>query len=234
MQNYINYFTEIEERFQQRRGSLLLLSTLDWALIESWREAEVPLAAVLRGIDDAFDKHEAKKAKGRVRRVNGLTWCAQSVMEAAEQMRDATIGAAPAAQHAGAETGFESGAIARHLLACAEQIEGAVALPDMAQSSAQKTAERLRALAAENPDNPEALEQTLRTLEEKLLALLMATSPEEVLAALRAQAANEIAPFRRRMQALQISQIERQFLEKRLLEKYALPRLSLFYMRSEP
>jgi len=28
--NYFNYFTEIEERFQQRRGSLLLLSTLDW------------------------------------------------------------------------------------------------------------------------------------------------------------------------------------------------------------
>ena len=57
MQNYFNYFTEIEERFQQRRGSLLMLSTLDWALIETWREAGVPLEAVLRGIDNAFDKH---------------------------------------------------------------------------------------------------------------------------------------------------------------------------------
>jgi len=36
--NYFNYFTEIETRFQQRRGSLLMLSTLDWALIETWRE----------------------------------------------------------------------------------------------------------------------------------------------------------------------------------------------------
>ena len=70
MQNYFNYFTEIEERFQQRRGSLLMLSTLDWALIETWREAGVPLEAVLRGIDDAFDKHDAKvsRAKVRVRR----------------------------------------------------------------------------------------------------------------------------------------------------------------------
>jgi SOS-response transcriptional repressor LexA len=96
------------------------------------------------------------------------------------------------------------------------------------------TAVRLRALAAEGADSPEALEQTLRALEEKLLAMVTATSPEEVLAALRTQAAGEIAPFRRRMQALQIRQIESQFLEKRLLEKYALPRLSLFYMRSEP
>ena len=64
MQNYFNYFTEIEERFQQRRGSLLLLSTLDWALIEMWREAGVPLEAVLRGIDAAFDKYETRSSAG--------------------------------------------------------------------------------------------------------------------------------------------------------------------------
>jgi hypothetical protein len=56
VRNYFNYFTEIEERFQQRRGSILLLSTLDWALIETWRDAGIPLEAVLRGIDAAFDK----------------------------------------------------------------------------------------------------------------------------------------------------------------------------------
>jgi len=62
--NYFNYFTEIEERFQKRRGSLLLLSTLDWALIETWREAGIPLDAALRGIDAAFDKYEARQKRG--------------------------------------------------------------------------------------------------------------------------------------------------------------------------
>ncbi len=49
------------------------------------------------GIDTAFDKHDAKaiRAKGRSRKVNGLAWCAQSVMEAVEQAREASIGAAP-------------------------------------------------------------------------------------------------------------------------------------------
>jgi hypothetical protein len=234
LRNYVNYFTEIEERFQQRRGSLLLLSTLDWALIENWREAEVPLAAVLRGIDDAFDKHEVKKATGRGRRVNGLAWCAQSVMEAAEHMREAATGGVPAAFEEKAETGFEADAIARHLLACAVQIENTASLPQETQQLAQATASRLRELAAVPAKEPEALEQTLRVLEEKLLAMVTATSPEDFLAALRAQAAQEIAPFRKRMQAFQIRQIETQFLEKRLLEKYGLPRLSLFYMRSEP
>ncbi len=64
MRNYFNYFTEIEERFQQRRGSILLLSTLDWALIETWHEAGIPLDAALRGIDAAFDKYEQRQKKG--------------------------------------------------------------------------------------------------------------------------------------------------------------------------
>ena len=95
MQNYFNYFTEIEERFQQRRGSLLLLSTIDWALIETWREAGVPLEAVLRGIDAAFDKYDARKTKSRVRRINCLAWCAQEVMQAAVDLQEARVGAAP-------------------------------------------------------------------------------------------------------------------------------------------
>ncbi len=94
MRNYFNYFTEIEERFQQRRGALLLLSTLDWALIETWREAGIPLEAALRGIDAAFDKYEARQKRARMRRVNGLAWCAQAVMEAAEELREASAGTA--------------------------------------------------------------------------------------------------------------------------------------------
>ena len=96
MRNYFNYFTEIEERFQQRRGALLLLSTLDWALIETWREAGIPLEAALRGIDAAFDKYETRQKRGRMRRINGLAWCAQAVMVAAEELREASAGATPA------------------------------------------------------------------------------------------------------------------------------------------
>lgn len=234
MQNYFNYFTEIEQRFQQRRGSLLILSPLDWDLIKVWRDAGVPLSAVLRGIDDAFDKYAAKKTRGRARRVNGLAWCAQAVMEAAEQVRDAATGAAP--QESAAETGFEGSRIAKHLRECHTAILNAPALPAGAEALAAETASRLAELAtaaeAEKPDT-EQLEQTLRTLEERLLAMLLAAVPEERVSALRAQAAREIAPYRGRMQALQIRQIEQQFLEKRLLAEHVLPRLSLFYMRSD-
>ena len=94
LQNYFNYFTEIEEHFQRRRGTLLMLSTLDWALIETWREAGVPLEAVLHGIDAAFDKYDARKSRARVHRVNGLGYCAQEVMQATEDMKEAATGTA--------------------------------------------------------------------------------------------------------------------------------------------
>ena len=117
MQNYFNYFTEIEEHFQRRRGSLLMLSTLDWALIETWREAGIPLEAVLRGIDTAFDKHDARaaKTKSRTRKVNGLAWTAQAVMEAVEQSQEAAVGIAATSGGTTAETGFESDRVAAYL-----------------------------------------------------------------------------------------------------------------------
>ncbi|MBB5059234.1 hypothetical protein HDF16_003957 [Granulicella aggregans] len=233
MQNYFNYFTEIEERFQQRRGSLLMLSTLDWALIETWREAGVPLEAVLRGIDNAFDKHNAKLARAgaRTRKVNGLAWCAQAVMEAVEQAKEAAIGSSTTIQKDAQESGFEGERVVRYLNANAAKIE-AVALPMPADKTGQEVASRLREIgtALVESQSLEDLDRTLTVLEEKLFAALMTAASEEQLVTLREQAARELAPYKGKMQAVQIKQVQQQFLQKRLLEQYKLPRLSLFYM----
>ena len=90
MENYFNYFTEIEERFQRRRGSTLLLSTLDWALIETWKDAGIPLEAALRGIDAAFDRYDERPTRSK--KVNSLAYCAQEVLTAAEDMKEAAVG----------------------------------------------------------------------------------------------------------------------------------------------
>ena len=234
MQNYFNYFTEIEERFQQRRGALLLLSTLDWALIETWREAGVPLEAVLRGIDAAFDKYEARQKRGRMRRINGLAWCAQAVMVAAEELREASAGTAPVAnvEH---ESGFEQERVAAHLEAAAAALDTAKGAPEACAA----TAARLRELAdaAHGIEGQkldlESLERTLTVLEEKLFATLTAAAPEELLVSLKTHAARELAPYRSRMGAVQLRQVERQFVQKQLLVHYYLPRLSLFYMSQQ-
>ena len=237
--NHFAYFTEIEDRFSRRRGSLLLLSTLDWALIETWREAGVPLEAVLRGIDAAFDKHEAQRARlgnRRQRKVNGLAWCAQAVMEAAEQAREAAVGMA--ATKPQRESGFEADRVARFLNVNAVRLDSvAEKLHAQPANVAGETAARLRELAAAGIGSGEMaledLDRNLTVLEEKLFSALLAARQEEELIALRAQADRELAPYRGKMGAVQIRQVQQQFLHKRLLEENGLPRLSLFYMPHE-
>ena len=229
--NYFEYFSEIEERFSRRRGSILLLSTLDWALIETWREAGVPLEAVLRGIDDAFDKHDtrAQRSKGRLRKVNGLAWCAQAVMQATEEMAEAATGAQKAETKEPAASGFEAERVAAYLDRNATALEAAATLAQVTEPAL-----RLRELAAAmrsgTPLPLDELDRTLTVLEERLLSTLHSTAGEDELTALRAQADSELAPYRSRMSAVQLKQVQTQFLQKRLLEARGLPRLSLFYM----
>jgi hypothetical protein len=234
MQNYFHYFTEIEDRFNRRRGSLLLLSTLDWALIESWREAGVPLEAVLRGIDAAFDKYETRSShtKRRLRKINGLAWCAQAVMAAAEEMVEAATGAAPQREAIAQSSGFENERVAAYLK---RNADGVAAASDRTSNEAlAPIATRLRELAAgaQEPDAMplEDLDRILTVLEERMVDAVRANAGEAELVALRQQADAELAPFRSKMSAVQLRQVQQQFLTRRLLQTHSLPRLSLFYM----
>ena len=237
MLNYFNYFTEIEERFQQRRGALLLLSTLDWALIETWRDAGIPLDAVLRGIDAAFDKYEARQKRGRMRRINGLAWCAQAVMVAAEELREASAGTATQPGES-RESGFERERVAAHLESAAAALDAATVATEACAATAlrlRQLASEARVAAAENAaaHDLEALERTLTVLEEKLFAALKAAAPEDLVVGLKEHAARELAPYRSRLGAVQLRQVMQQFEQKQLLVHYNLPRLSLFYMSQQ-
>jgi hypothetical protein len=236
--NYFNYFTEVEEQYLRRRGGGLLLTTLDWALIEMWKDAGIPLEAALRGIDAAFDRYDQRKS--RVKKVNSLAYCSQEVLAAAEEMKEAAVGAAAAeasGSKTGAAQGFEPEAIAAFLRRNADFLEVAK-VPESARFSvrsiASDSAATLRRLAQEieQPSGPrlEDLERHLTVLEEKLFAALLAGTSDEEVVAVRAQADRELLPYRRNMAAAQIEQLHKQYVHKRLLEKYGLPRLSLFYM----
>ena len=235
MENYFNYFTEIEEHFQKRRGSGLLLSTLDWALIETWKDAGVPLEAVLRGIDAAFDKYEQRRS--RAQKVNSLAYCAQAVLAAAEDMKEAAVGA-QREDKPGQTLGFEPASIAAFFRRNAATIEAAD-LPKSAaiavQPLVQESARALRDLADQleggaGNQRLEELERRMTVMEEKLFAALLTATPDEEVVAVRAAADRDLAPYRSKMPGTQIEQLQRQYVHKRLLETYRLPRLSLFYM----
>lgn len=236
MENYFNYFTETEDRYLQRRGGGLLLSTLDWALIETWKDAGIPLEAVLRGIDAAFDRYEQRPSK--TKKINSLAYCSQEVLAAAEDMKEAAVGASTSPSMSPQEKqGFEPEAVASFLRRNAEQVE-AVVFPESSGNSPRafvvELAKTLRQLAddvkAKKASRLEDLERRLTVMEEKLFAVLLTSTSDDEVVSVRADADRDLAPYRRKMSGVQIEQLQKQYVNKRLLEKYRLPRLSLFYM----
>jgi hypothetical protein len=234
VENYFNYFTEIEDRYLQRRGGGLLLSTLDWALIETWKDAGIPLEAVLRGIDAAFDQYDQRPRK--TKKINSLAYCSQEVMGAAEDMKEAAVGATTeTTTKAGAPQGFEPDVVAAYLLKNADSLDAARKKTEaaMVQSFLSETANSLRKIAGNLKSEPtrlEDLERRLTVLEEKLFAVLLTSSSDDEIVAVRAQADRDLIPYRSKMSGAQIDQLHKQYVHKRLMEKFNLPRLSLFYM----
>ena len=221
--NYFNYFTEVEERFQQARGTaLFLLSPLDWALIEDWKNAGVPLEAVLRGIDRAFEKWRAGRSK--IRSINSLAYCAQAVLEEAEAMQG--IASAPSKRPATAP--FELDELRAYLE------RNAADLRKQAGEVYAELAASLEALAADAEkqyEDLEDLERRLTVLEEKMIAFARTRQTEDDMLEARRALDLELRPYRGKMSADQLARLERQYLDRRLLESLGLPRLSLFYMR---
>ncbi len=220
--NYFNYFTEAEEHFQKARGTgLFLLSPLDWALLEGWKNSGVPLEAVLRGVDAAFEKWRSRKSKTRM--VNSLAYCAQEVLAAAQAM----AGVAPRTGRPAAAP-FELADLRSHLSG------NAATLRKLGHPVYNEIGGILEKLAAEvevHYEDLEDLERRLTALEDKMLAAARSAQSEEELLQARRELDSQLRPYRGKMTASQLAMLEKQYLDRRLFESSALPRLSLFYLR---
>ena len=256
--NYFNYFTEIEEAFIRRRGKHLLLSPMDWALIESWKEMGVPLHVALRGIERSFDSYESRPRK---RSVKSLMYCQEEVEAQFAEWLESQTGA-HAASRAGAgddaakdpadegdtvaDEGegrglpFPRAVISAHLSECREALrraldsrlvrggEGALC------EALSRASARLEALAsdfegARRPD-AEALESSLADIESLLDRALRESLGPGALEEARDEAAQQLRPYRARMERATYEQTLDNLLAKALRERAGLPRLSLFYL----
>jgi HPt (histidine-containing phosphotransfer) domain-containing protein len=219
-ENYFNYFTEIEDHFQRARGTgLFLLSPLDWALIEAWKNAGIPLEAVLRGIDQAFDKWRSRPPRGRIQMVNSLAYCAQAIAAEVQAMVDGRP-----AKSSRAAPPFSLEDVRAYIAGNAATLRK-TGLEELAASLEGLPIDALYG-------DLEQLEQRLTAIEEKMIARLRSDAPDEALFEARRTLDRELKPYRGKMSVDQLAMLEKQFLERKLLESNGLPRLSLFYLHS--
>ncbi|MDX6692648.1 MAG: hypothetical protein QOF02_251 [Blastocatellia bacterium] len=245
--NYFNYFTEIEDAFVRRRGKHVLLSPLDWALIESWKEKGVPLHIALNGIERAFDSYEARPRK---RSVKSLLYCQEEVEAQHGEWLESQVGAQGEASSNGdhaqassavddAQLPFPRADILKHLLDARAQLlrvceERKLTRPDQLCETLTRAAAQLEGLekdfARARRPQAERLETSLTGLEKMLNEALRSSVTTAELAAARAATAAQLEPYSRRMERATYEQTFDNLLLKRLRDEHHLPRLSLFYL----
>ena len=248
--NYFNYYTEIEDTFIRRRGKHLLLSPMDWALIESWKTMGVPLHVALRGIEKAFDSYEARP---RQRSVKSLLYCQEEVeAQFAEWLEGQRGASAPVAAEEGAggangapaeavkeaeNLPFPRAAIVAHLAECraslerARQSNGASgALAESLARASLRLEELERDFAAAARPDAELLENSLTDLEQLLDRALRSTLAPSELESKRRSAEEQLRSYRARMERATYEQTLENLLAKLLREERGIPRLSLFYL----
>lgn len=245
--NYFNYFTEIEDTFVRRRGKHVLLSPLDWALIENWKEQGVPLHIALNGIERAFDSYESKPRK---RSVKSLLYCQEEVEAQYAEWLESQVGAqaeeAAGGDGAGAPTDdvdarlpFPRADILKHLHDAGERLleiceRRKKSRPDHLCDTLARAAAHLERLEqdfsrARRPQ-AEQLETSLGGLEKLLDEALRSSVTTEDIAAARSATAAQLQPYKSRMERATYEQTFDNLLLKRLRDQYELPRLSLFYL----
>ena len=236
--NYFTYYSEIEEYFWKKRGAHLLVSPLDWAIMETWQKAGVPLSAVLKGIDRAFESYQRSR-RGGGRPLKSLAYCTDAILEAAEEEKEAATGAAPDSKRRSVSNeAFSRDELKSYfhkniaqLAKSEERLRGAnPSLAERIHETAHTLETRLNLLDTPGALDLEDLERRLTILEDKLQAALTTHASEEILLRIRRELDGQLAKYRSRMKTEQLAQVERQYLQKRLLEEFGLPRLSLYYL----
>jgi hypothetical protein len=214
----VTYMEAVEDHFRKARGTgSFVLSPRDWALVEAWEKGNIPLEAVFRGIDAAFEKRRRRPAVDRLDMVNSIAYCAQAIAEEATHMIQA---ATPSSKTSAPPFPIED---VRAFFA-----RNTMALRDAGDYG---SASALESLDVDGLYwDLEELEHELTAIEEKMIARIRISATEEQLAEIRQALVRELKPYRNKMTADQIANLETKFLQRQLLEAAGLPRLSLFYL----
>jgi hypothetical protein len=237
--NYFSYFSEIEDTFVRRRAKHLMLSPMDWALIESWKERGVPLHVALRGIEHAFDSHDAKNQK---RTVKTLLYCQEEVEAQYAEWLESRVGShetAPA-ETENDKSPFPRATVLQHLDRSLQELARLAAERQSKQDELSEVLARESSLlleirndyeSASHPDSRK-LEESLTGIERLLDSAMRASIGADEMTSMTSEVEAQLKPYKRHMDKDAFVQTRDNLLRKRIREHFGVPRLSLFFLHS--
>jgi hypothetical protein len=237
--NYFSYFSEIEDTFIRRRGKHLMLSPMDWALIEGWKERGVPLHVVVRAIEHAFDSHQSKQRK---RSVKTLLYCQEEIEAQYAEWLESRVGSHDDEETRSVDESkspFPRSEVMAHLARSLDRLSELY--EERRQGTGDDLSEALSravSLLSEIKDDyasasqPDArkLEDSLTGIERLLDDAIRQSVSDSELASASAEIDAQVKPYKRHMDKAAFEQTRENLLRKRLREHFGVPRLSLFFL----
>ena len=223
--NYYNYFTEIEDTFVRRRGKHLLLSPIDWAMIEGWQERGIPLHIVLRGIESVFDVFDKNPGP---RTIKGLLYCHEEIEAQYQEWLSAQIGRSDEESSAIAGQSFAEDEIETHIRQSIEKLRSIK--NKRLQEDLERAAARLEELQNNLTDDIETIDKSLTDVEHFLDHAVLTNSDKKHLKQWERETTAHLKPYKSDMDTDAYEQTFRLMLLKRIREEEGIPRLGLFYL----
>ena len=222
--NYYNYFTEIEETFVRRRGKHLLLSPIDWAMIEGWQERGIPLHIVLRGIESVFDVFDKNPGP---RSIKSLLYCREEIEAQYQDWLGMQVGRADDDLKVPSES-FSRESVEEHIQSAIEKLRSAD--NKRLREDFERAAVRLEELKGNLTDDGEITDKSLSDIEHFLDQALVRNSDKKHLKILERETTAQLRAYKTDMDKEGYENTYRLLLLKRLREDYGVPRLGLFYL----
>jgi hypothetical protein len=237
--NYFSYFSEIEDTFIRRRGKHLMLSPMDWALIESWKERGVPLHVAVRSIEHSFDSYDARKHK---RTIKTLLYCQEEVEAQYAEWLESRVGSREATEDEAGESKspFPRAAVLEYLGRSLQELTRIAQEREGEQDELSEVFARAQSLLVEvrhdyestsHPDSRK-LEESLTGIERLLDHATQKAMAETELASIVSDVEAQLKPYKRHMDKAAFIQTRDNLLRKRIREHFGVPRLSLFFLHA--
>ncbi|HEX8287325.1 MAG TPA: hypothetical protein VF556_04985 [Pyrinomonadaceae bacterium] len=225
--NYYNYFSEIEETFVRRRGRNLLLSPLDWALIETWQQRNVPLHIVLRAIEKVFDGVDEQPS--RRRSVKSLMYCREEIEAQYAEWLERQAGKSEAKISSNGEG--DNGVFSRESVL--EHLKNSIIAINKFKEKTRSgdftnVIRRLEELKIALSDDYEKTEEILIEIENFLNDELKRSADAAHLTAVKKDAEKQLSGYKNKMEKEVYEQTFDLIVVKRLREDAEIPRLSLY------
>ena len=224
MDNYFNYFTEVEEYFVRKRGKNLLVSPMDWCLIELWRDSGIPLHIVLRGIERSFESTQSRQKRSP----NTLFYCHPAILEAFDEYNQAMIGASTESREEETTSQGDPSQV-EAVLNFLQELESA--LKAHPHELSQRSSERVTALRSEVSSTQSVdfreLDRDLAQMGVVLSESLQKEMGAEKAKELQSEVKKEMKIYRKRLSKEMYQRLEKNYLDRKILALHGLPEFSL-------